>query len=447
MNTQNSNGRLETLTALRRNNYYYGKLMDVLHFEMEQSYVNRKRWLLNRLSLGEGVLCGLTVQVVNGELCVNPGVAIDGFGREIIVPTVACIDPWQLTDDCGKPQTALDPKATRQVTICLAYNECNTDYAPVMVADCNTREQAAAGTVVESYCLSIRDGVPASAPQGLGERACNSLFEIKEDRHKLLGAALDESCPAPPENSCIPLATVLLQDGTIGDPDCFTYRPMVYSNTVLLEMILCLAERIEECCANQNNEPTPADKLTRQPTDAPSDRISETRAMPPIHMVMLPHAELFNIVAVEFLDSQNQIKGSLGSDVQAPPFDSKLGISTIRVEFNKPYDITSVMAGGAGSDPRGFSFLVQASWSQRQEHFVPGSITQTAPTAAEFKPEDLALLPTGDYQVTLFGEVDPNGRRPTIISSIGDQLDAEATQLPSGNKFPGGNFTFKFSII
>ena len=45
-----------------RNNYFYGKLLDEFHLEMEQSYFNRHRWLLNRLSLGSGVLCGLVWQ-------------------------------------------------------------------------------------------------------------------------------------------------------------------------------------------------------------------------------------------------------------------------------------------------------------------------------------------------------------------------------------------------
>src|SRR5206468_11586399 len=49
--------RLGTLTPPQRNKYFYGKLMDVPHFQMEQTYGNWKRWLLNRLALGEGVLC------------------------------------------------------------------------------------------------------------------------------------------------------------------------------------------------------------------------------------------------------------------------------------------------------------------------------------------------------------------------------------------------------
>src|SRR5205823_3478837 len=51
--------RLSELQTPRRNHYYYSKLMDVLHFEMEQRYEMSKRWLLNRTVLGSGVICGL----------------------------------------------------------------------------------------------------------------------------------------------------------------------------------------------------------------------------------------------------------------------------------------------------------------------------------------------------------------------------------------------------
>jgi hypothetical protein len=48
--TDNGLRRPGTLAAPRRNHYYYTKLLDVLHFEMEQAYGIRQRWLLNRLS-------------------------------------------------------------------------------------------------------------------------------------------------------------------------------------------------------------------------------------------------------------------------------------------------------------------------------------------------------------------------------------------------------------
>ena len=47
---------LRSLSTPARNNYFYGKLLDVRHFTLEQSYFNAKRWLMNRLTLGSGVV-------------------------------------------------------------------------------------------------------------------------------------------------------------------------------------------------------------------------------------------------------------------------------------------------------------------------------------------------------------------------------------------------------
>src|SRR6185295_1060791 len=86
------------ISAPRRNNYFYSKLMDVLQFQMEQKYEIRHRWLINRLSLGVGVLCGLDVQPRGKQVCVTRGVAVNSRGQEIIVPKEWCLDPWMQTD-------------------------------------------------------------------------------------------------------------------------------------------------------------------------------------------------------------------------------------------------------------------------------------------------------------------------------------------------------------
>ena len=65
-----------------RNRYFYGKLLDVEQFELETRYLNAKRWLLNRLVTGYGVVCGLDVLPGDepNELWIGPGVAIDKLG-------------------------------------------------------------------------------------------------------------------------------------------------------------------------------------------------------------------------------------------------------------------------------------------------------------------------------------------------------------------------------
>ena len=69
-----------------RNRYFYGKLLTVRDFEVEQRYHCSKRALLNRLLHGSGVVCGLGVYNLDDlSIMVDSGVGIDGLGREIVL--------------------------------------------------------------------------------------------------------------------------------------------------------------------------------------------------------------------------------------------------------------------------------------------------------------------------------------------------------------------------
>ena len=70
-----------------RNRYFYGKLLTVRDFEVEQRYHCTKRELLNRLVHGAGVVCGLGVTASDeSTLMIESGMALDYQGREIVVP-------------------------------------------------------------------------------------------------------------------------------------------------------------------------------------------------------------------------------------------------------------------------------------------------------------------------------------------------------------------------
>ncbi|MEN6325600.1 MAG: hypothetical protein ABFD18_05265 [Syntrophomonas sp.] len=74
------------LFPFERNRYFYGKLLTVRDFEIEQTYNNDKRRLTNRLLHGSGIVSGLQVVYVDEKtVSVEPGLAIDGSGREIVV--------------------------------------------------------------------------------------------------------------------------------------------------------------------------------------------------------------------------------------------------------------------------------------------------------------------------------------------------------------------------
>lgn len=244
---------LNNLTSPVRNRYFYGKLLDVYHFQMEQDYHNRKRWLLNRLGLGAGVLCGLEIALTDaGEVSIGPGVAIDPFGREIIVPHGYCIeDPRQPTDASGRPHG--EPLEEGTLTICLAYHECAAEPVPVLVGDCDTQEQCAPSVMRERFRVQVVAGAPDELPGLIEGEECAVIFphEPGDDfnRRAVAGETLTDSCPVP-DTGCVILGTIILapdDDAPIAlDP--WTYRTTTYSNAMLFDLLLCLADRLDECC-------------------------------------------------------------------------------------------------------------------------------------------------------------------------------------------------------
>jgi hypothetical protein len=221
------------LTAPRRNRFYYAKMMDVLHFEMEQRYGQEMRWLGNRLAVGSGVLCGLEVSATDGALWVGPGAAIDPLGREILVPVATSVDPSRL----GNP--ALEPGQVYTLSVC--YRECVTDHAPVLVGDCGTRESCAAGTVVETFRFELRPGTP-DRPPGLCARCGDKLFPRDPGAGEITGVDLSVVGTFTVDGA--PVAAAASPDGRVVALLVEQERPVLYvadADTLAAE-VLALTE-------------------------------------------------------------------------------------------------------------------------------------------------------------------------------------------------------------
>lgn len=240
---------LTELAPARRNRYYYGKLMDVHHFTMEQRYVLSKEWLYNRAVLGPGVVCGLGVDPLSTSagngLVVRAGLAIDGWGREIIVPDDVSLVPLQLTDQCGQPATAQGGALPSQVMVQLCYSECHTDFSPTLISnDCGCAD-CEAGTVVETFCLKVTAG---TAPAVTNPCSADVIKGIKAGNLHAVLCALSQTCTALPPDPCLTLANVTVaQDGTLTIDSC-SPRLVAPTNLVLAQLVACLAQ----CCADMS---------------------------------------------------------------------------------------------------------------------------------------------------------------------------------------------------
>lgn len=237
-----SRGNIHTFV---RNRYFYGKLLDVFHFELEQNYINGKRWMLNRMVTGFGVLCGLDVRPApqGRAVIVTPGVGIDRCGREIVVPRDS--DPQPIrpkpAPDPTKPPPTTDCDKQDYVNISVCYNQCEGDPAPVMVDDCGLATTCSAASIQERYTLEVNDG---KAPEIDLTTSVPDFVLNGRLNYCALVEYVTRGCADLPVDCCFPLANIHLPNGEdpvqVSDID-ICVRPVAYSNDMLLDIMLALA--------------------------------------------------------------------------------------------------------------------------------------------------------------------------------------------------------------
>lgn len=408
------------LRAAERNRFFFGKRLDVPHFDLEQTYHRRQQALINRLSLGKGVLCGLSLRVEGDRLYLGPGVAVDGLGREITVPHTVEIDPWSeaaghmCCDDPSPRSRDID----HTVTVFLCYRECLSDHQPAMVDDCAGAPSCEAGKVVETYHIELRDGAPYPREPS---RACRALGEADSSlsreeriaaRRTKICEALNEDCAVDEESACVPLATVELRGGgRIGALTVCPVRPRLYSNETLLELILCLADRIEECC-DKNSAPAPR--------------------------------ESFRVAAVRWLAS--------GTDGSVYPLRSELPlraevpvnreIGEIDIEFTSNVDLETVHPRKENTRSTAYNIRIEYKQDGSLVRGVAGLIDART---IRFRSRD--TFQRGSYEMTLVANPSASGTPTPLADMSGNRLDGEPIGLPSGDAVEGGNFVVKFDVV
>jgi hypothetical protein len=255
-----------------RNRYFYGKMLDAYHFELETNYFNAKRSLINRMVHGYGVLCGIDVLAGKPSYSVMlaPGVAIDRWGREVVVPKQA--GPYVIPDDvlqrarelaasrdASKPAPASargqspprkgggsNPPNSQPtylyVQVLLCYHECETDPVPVLTGDC-AQGSCAPGAIVEQFRVEFREGAAPGYPA-----KCHLSDLILGDSIDYAGLVrhVSRGCHEVPRSPCIVLANIRITDGDAcpckeEDID-ITVRRIVYTNDLLFELEQALAQ-------------------------------------------------------------------------------------------------------------------------------------------------------------------------------------------------------------
>ena len=112
---------------LKRNNYFFGKILTSADFQAEQNYFITKQRLINRTLFGMGVVSGLEVTADKsaGIIRVSEGFALDGYGREIVsqIPMACNLNQKYTPKEVGK---------TRDLFVWISYNESMLDRIPAV---------------------------------------------------------------------------------------------------------------------------------------------------------------------------------------------------------------------------------------------------------------------------------------------------------------------------
>ena len=154
-----------------RNRYFYGKLLTVRDFEVEQRYHCSKRALLNRLLHGAGVVCGLGVTASDeSTLVIESGMALDYQGREIVLPETL-FRKLQMLE-------TLEPLAGKKdAYLCLSYAE--EDVEPVNATGADGGGQRQFDLTREGYRLYLTAEPPAyqSLLEAAGQENVSVLYQ------------------------------------------------------------------------------------------------------------------------------------------------------------------------------------------------------------------------------------------------------------------------------
>jgi len=242
----NDNGSSACLAGVKtfvRNRYFYGKLLDVMHLELEQNYFNSKRWLLNRLVMGYGVICGLDVDVGpdGASVVVQPGVALDKWGRELVIASPSA--PVPLPSPPTMTPTGECPDDADCFHLMLCYHECPGDPVPALGGDCDRTAMCAPGSIRERYELCFRQG---KLTQPSTDCQVADLIDGTKIDYPALVEYVSAPCPACPEDACIPLANVRVPAKGVkltGDGIDIHVRYLVYTADLLHDLLVCLTNK------------------------------------------------------------------------------------------------------------------------------------------------------------------------------------------------------------
>jgi hypothetical protein len=259
-----------------RNNYFTGKLLTERDFKAEQQYMADKLRLHHVALHGWGVVCGLKVTphpvCPDLKIVVEPGLAVDGCGREIRVPkqkeleipwpapsALAIkdpypVDPYPVDSPSGEAEYEAEGSEEQEMTdepsislyVGLRYVEREAEPMPAPFNECPS---GISGNQANRICESYEFEVEALTD----EPECFKWVREEKEKYDSYNSdeiykSLLDGCVKPFRIDWIPLAVI--SDLTPGQKvtaesiDNEVYRRLLLSTTALDLLIRCILDKI-----------------------------------------------------------------------------------------------------------------------------------------------------------------------------------------------------------
>jgi hypothetical protein len=263
-NTISTNNCLPcNIPPFSRNNYYTGKLLTERDFTAEQKYTADKLRLHHVGLHGWGIVCGLKViphpHCPTLKIVVEPGLAVDGCGREIRVPqhvelTLPVSTVLATEDPCppdeieqqmyGPREEEMPDQPTVSLYVCLRYVEKGSEQTPAPFNECACGSSSTQpNRICESYELQIFTDEPKAFELVRKEK---EAWE-SQDPGEIYKSLLD-GCPEARDIDWIPLAFIrdfipgqAVEKDSIHHRHC---RRRLLSTTALDRLIECILKKI-----------------------------------------------------------------------------------------------------------------------------------------------------------------------------------------------------------
>jgi hypothetical protein len=135
---------MDELQLLKRLRFFPGQVLTAESFELEQQYFREKLKRHNRTLHGFGIVSGLKVIVQSGQIIVEPGLALDCEGNELVVSSTQTVVAAPTTD------------GRQSAYVCVSYVEEPTDDIPqANEPAASTENGSAPSTITERVAVVL----------------------------------------------------------------------------------------------------------------------------------------------------------------------------------------------------------------------------------------------------------------------------------------------------